>query len=47
MNNMENNSSRYEIALMIYRLKNIVENEQLRSISLDTISKIQTAYTQT
>lgn len=47
MNNMENNSSRYEIALMIYRLKNIVENEQLRSISLDTINKIQTAYTQT
>jgi len=47
MNNMENNSSRYEVAIMIFRLKNIVENAQLKAMSLDTIGKIQTQYTQT
>lgn len=47
MNNMENNTSRYEVAIMIFRLKNIIENAQLKAMSLDTISKIQTEYTQT
>lgn len=47
LNNLDNPTSRFEIALLIYRLKNIVENEQLRAISLDTINKIQTQYTQT
>lgn len=47
MNNMENNTTRYEVAIMIFRLKNIIENDQLKAISLDTIGKIQTQYTQT
>ena len=47
MNNLENNTTRYEVAIMIFRLKNIIENDQLKAISLDTISKIQTQYTQT
>lgn len=47
MNNMENNTTRYEVAIMIFRLKNIIENDQLKAISLDTIGKIQTQYIQT
>ena len=47
MNNLENNTTRYEVAIMIFRLKNIIENDQLKAISLDTIGKIQTQYTQT
>ncbi len=47
MNNLEADATRYEVAIMVFRLKNIIENEQLKAMSLDAISKIQTQYTQT
>jgi hypothetical protein len=47
MNSLDKDTSRYEIALMIFRLKNLIENSELKAMSLDAISKIQTQYTQT
>lgn len=40
INNFENKVTRYEVALLIYRLQNIISNEQLKQISLSTLNSI-------
>ena len=37
INDFDHELTRYEIALMIYRLKNLVENEQLKTMALNAI----------
>lgn len=40
INNFDNKVTRYEVALLIYRLQNIISNEQLKQISLSTLNWI-------
>ena len=42
INKFDHELTRYEIALMIYRLKNLVQNEQLKSMALNKIWNITT-----
>lgn len=42
INKFDKNVTRYEIALMVYRFKNIVENEAMQSLSQNAIEKINT-----
>jgi len=37
INDFDHDLTRYEIALMIYRMKNLVENEQLRVMAMNAI----------
>ncbi len=42
INKFDTKLTRYEIGLMVYRLKNLVENEQLRTIALNLLGQVVT-----